>query len=155
MRLTNFTDYALRVLIYAAAHPEKRTTIEVAAEYFQISRAHLKKVVLALCQAKFLQCRKGRLGGFELARPPAEINLGAVIRVTEPDFGLFECFLSGNECRISRPCKLPSVANEALLAFLGVFDRHSLADALVRPDYFVSGPSLGPRPVRGPELSRG
>ena len=154
MRLTRFSDYALRILIYSAAHPQTRMTIETAADYFQISRSHVKKVVLTLSHAGFLHSKKGRLGGFELARPAEAINLGAVIRTTEPDFGLFECFLTGNACRISRPCCLPNIANDALFAFLAVFDRHSLADACIRPEYFLSGPAKNPQPIRGPLHSK-
>lgn len=155
MRLTSFTDYALRVLIYAAAHRDCRVTIEDTATYFRLSHGHLKKVVLTLTRAGFLQSMKGRNGGFRLARPPEEINLGEVILATEPDFGLFECFLSGNTCRITRPCGLPTVANDALAAFLSVFQRHTLADALVRPGYFVPEAALEPRPQpqRGPRPS--
>lgn len=160
MRLTSFTDYALRILIYAGGHPDQRVTVEEASTYFQISRAHVKKVVLTLARAGFLASAKGRAGGFQLARPADQINLGAVICATEPDFGLFECFLTGNQCRISRPCTLPNLANEALGAFLAVFQRHSLADALVRPDYFVlhpvpagaAPPAPAAQPKRGPRL---
>ncbi len=150
VRLTRFSDYALRILIYSAAHPETRVTIETAADYFQISRSHVKKVVLTLSHAGFLHSMKGRLGGFELARPAEAINLGAVIRATEPDFGLFECFLTGNKCRISCPCCVPTIANDALHAFLAVFDRHSLADARIKPEYFLTGSAQKTQPIRGP-----
>ena len=95
MRLTKFTDFSLRVLLFAAAHPAERVTIESAADYFDISRAHLKKVVLTLTRGGFLRGIRGRTGGFELAQTPVQVNLGAVIRLTEPDFGLFECYLTG------------------------------------------------------------
>ena len=149
MRLTSFTDYALRVLIYAAGHSGRRITIEEAAAYFAISHAHLKKVVLALSRARFLASTKGRHGGFALARPPAEINIADVIMATEPDFSLFECYLTGNACRISRPCRLPNLASEALDAFLATFRKYSLADAVVRPEFFTLPPASS-QPVRGP-----
>lgn len=151
MRLTTFTDYALRLLIYTAGKPETRVTIDEVAEWFAISRAHVKKVVLTLSRGGFLLSSKGRNGGFTLARPPAEINLAAVILATEPDFGLFECYLTGNECRISRPCRLPNVANEALDAFFAVLGKYTLADAMVRPKYFLI-PAGGAQPFRGPKL---
>lgn len=153
MRLTKFTDFSLRVLLFAAAHPAERVTIESAANSFDISCAHLRKVVLALTRGGFLRGIRGRSGGFELAQVPDQINLGAVLRLTEPDFGLFECYLTGNTCTISRPCRLPSVATEALVAFLSVFDRHTLADVLVRPDYFLPHQVKQKQPIRGPKLA--
>ena len=149
MRLTTFTDYALRLLIYTAAKPESRVTIDEVADWFDISRAHVKKVVLTLARGGFIASSKGRNGGFCLARPPEEINLADVVRATEPDFCLFECYHADNDCRISRPCRLPNVANEALDAFVGVLAKYSLADAMVRPKYFLS-PIDGPQPMRGP-----
>ena len=153
MRLTSFTDYALRVLIYAAGHAEARVTIEEAARYFAISHAHLKKVVLALSRAGFLASTKGRHGGFALARAPAEINIADVVLATEPDFGLFECFLTGNACRISRPCRLPNLAQEALEAFFATLRKYTLVDAVVRPEFFTlpAAPSqpAPSQPVRG------
>lgn len=125
MRLTSFTGCALRLLILAGAHPDKLVTIEEAATACDISHAHLKKVVPALAKAAFIAATKGRNGGFALARPPAEISIADVVIATEPDFGLFDCFPTGNRCRISRPCRLPSVAKEALDAFLAVLRRHS------------------------------
>lgn len=151
MRLTTFTDYALRLLIYTAGKPESRVTIDEVAEWFAISRAHVKKVVLTLSRGGFLLSSKGRNGGFTLARPPGEINLAAVILATEPDFGLFECYLTGNECRISRPCRLPNIANEALDAFFAVLGKYTLADAMVRPTYFLLSVE-GPQPLRGLKL---
>lgn len=153
MRLTKFTDFSLRVLLFAAAHPSERVTVESAAEAFDISRAHLKKVVLALARGGFLRGIRGRSGGFELAQAPDQINLGAVLRLTEPDFGLFECYLTGNTCTISRPCRLPSLATEALLAFLSVFDSHTLADVLVRPEYFLPQKGTQTQPIRGPKIA--
>lgn len=147
MRLTSFTDYALRLLIFAAGHPGERVTIEEAAQFFDLSHAHLKKVVRTLSHAGFLTSTKGRNGGFVLARPAAEINLADVILATEPDFALFECFLTGNQCRISRPCRLPNVAGEALAAFLEVMRRYTLADGVVRPEYFTQARAPS-QPVR-------
>lgn len=152
MRLTKFTDFSMRVLLFAAAHPLARVTIEETAAYFEISQAHVKKVVLTLSRGGFLRGIRGRSGGFALARAPEEINLGAVLRLTEPDFGLFECFMTGNACMISRPCKLPNVAHEALMAFLAVFDRHSLAEALVRPEYFLPEAKQAKQPLRARPL---
>jgi Rrf2 family nitric oxide-sensitive transcriptional repressor len=150
MRLTKFTDYALRVLLYAAARDGRRATIEQAATEFGISRAHLKKVVLHLSHAGYVKGLRGHSGGFVLARDPADINLGVLIRQTEPDFGLFECFLPGNVCILSRRCTLPGIANEALAAFLAVFERYTLADVLIRPALFEGVVPGLPQPLRGP-----
>lgn len=155
MRLTSFSDYALRILLYAAGHGDARVTIEAASDYFRISRAHVKKVVMTLTHAGFLKGFRGRSGGFELALAPEAINLGKVLRATEPDFALFECFQPGNECCISRRCGLPTVANEALRAFLAVFDRYSLADVQLRPELFLGPAEHGVQPLRGPILQAG
>ena len=151
MRLTKFSDYALRILLLSASEGAARLTIDDAATRFGISVSHVKKVVLTLSRAGYLQGTRGRTGGFALARAPDQINLGAVLRLTEPDFGLFECFLPGNACLVSRTCRLPSIANEALCAFIAVFDRYTLADALLRPEFFLpTDPARQPR--RGPSL---
>lgn len=128
MHLTKFSDYALRVLMIAAATGEKRLTIEETAAIFGISQGHLKKVVLTLTRAGLLRGIKGRSGGYVLAREPAEINLGAVLRVTETDFGVFECFHGGVTCPIASPCRLPGVGRKAIAAFLAAFDEVTLAD---------------------------
>ena len=108
MRLTMFTDYALRTLILAASKGDRNVTIEEAAAFYGISAPHLKKVVRTLTGAGFLEAQRGRSGGFRLAMPPETINLGQVIRVTEPDFALVECFREDNRCLITRACRLPS-----------------------------------------------
>jgi Rrf2 family transcriptional regulator, nitric oxide-sensitive transcriptional repressor len=151
MRLTRFSDYALRALIFAASTPDRLATIEETAEVYGISRAHLKKVVTILIRAGFLKGVRGRTGGYTLARPAREINLGAVVRTTEPDFAIFECFSEGNQCRITPCCRLASVANEALAAFVTTFDRYSLADVLVDRSLFL-GPAPAAQPRRGPTL---
>lgn len=154
MRLTKFTDYALRVLLLAANRGQgRRLTIEEAAKTFNISRAHVKKVVLHLSQGGYLTGTRGRGGGFALARPPEQINIGAVIRLTEPDFGLFECYLPGNMCRVSRGCRLASVGNRALVAFLAVFDGFTLEDALLNEDLLGAvAPADDAQPLRGPRI---
>lgn len=154
VRLTKFTDYSLRVLLLAASRRDgDRLTIEEVAETFAISRGHVKKVVLHLSQAGFLTGTRGRTGGLALARPPDTINIGEVIRATEPDFGLFECYLPGNACRITRGCRLASIGNRALAAFLAAFDACTLEDALVS-DILLEGdaPTDTQQPLRGPHL---
>lgn len=140
MHLTKFSDYALRVLMLAAAQGDERVTIEETAAKFDISQGHLKKVVLALTRAGYLRGIKGRSGGYLLARTPAEINLGAVLRLTETDFGMFECFQDGTACPIAGPCRLPAVGRRAVNAFLAAFDAVTLADVALPKAAFTFAP---------------
>lgn len=136
MQLTRFSDYALRVLMYAHAADERLVTIEEMASSYQISRAHLMKVVNALTRAGFLTAVRGRAGGLKLAKLASDIRLGDVVRATEPDFALVECFSTGNECVIEGCCRLPAVLRRALRAFLAELDQHTLASIALRPkDY--------------------
>ena len=137
MRLTMLSDYALRVLMFAAAHPGRLVTIDETLRAYEISRGHLMKVVTVLGQAGFLRSQRGRSGGFTLARAPDQIALGAVLRATEPDFRLVECLGADNACAITGSCNLPGIVTEALAAFLAVMDRHSLADLALQPDAFA------------------
>ncbi|MGE5510260.1 MAG: RrF2 family transcriptional regulator [Bacteroidota bacterium] len=136
MQLTKFSDYALRVLMYTHAAGDRRVTIEEMAGAYQISRAHLMKVVNALTRAGYLTAVRGRSGGLTLAKPADEIRLGDVVRATEPDFALIECFATGSQCVITGCCRLPRVINEALDAFLAALDRHTLASIALRPKDF-------------------
>jgi Rrf2 family nitric oxide-sensitive transcriptional repressor len=151
MRLTTLSDYALRVLMYAAAAGDRLITIEETAKAYDISRMHLMKVVNALARAGYIRAVRGRRGGFTLAKRPDEINLGAVLRATESDFSLVECFSSGNRCLITRCCRLPNIMNEALNAFIGTFDKYTLADLVLTERDFM--PSLSQvRERRGPDF---
>lgn len=141
MRLTNFSDYALRVLLYAAARRNALITIEETARVYGISRAHLMKVVNQLTRAGFLKAVRGRSGGLELARRPDKISLGDVIRATEPDFALVECFSPDNSCLITPRCRLRGVLKEALAAFTETLDRYTLADLVLRPEDFGIQPA--------------
>ncbi|GGK51544.1 RrF2 family transcriptional regulator [Salinarimonas ramus] len=136
MRLTMMSDYALRVLLFAAAHPERLVTIDETQEIYGISRGHLMKIVGSLAGAGILRSQRGRTGGFTLGRPPAEIRLGDVLRLTEPDFEMVECFAPTNACAITPFCRLPRIVAEALDAFMAVMDRHTLADVVLRPKDF-------------------
>jgi Rrf2 family transcriptional regulator, nitric oxide-sensitive transcriptional repressor len=137
MHLTKFSDYALRVLMLAAARGDKRVTIEETALTFGISQGHLKKVVRTMTRAGFLLGITGRSGGYLLAREPEEINLGAVLRVTEPDFAMFECFQHGTACPIAGPCRLPTIGRRAVAAFLATFDQVTLADVALGDTAFT------------------
>lgn len=134
MRLTMHTDYALRLLILLAAKQGEPATIQETAERYSISRNHLMKVAHRLGQAGFIQTLRGRRGGLLLAHPPEEINLGAVVRFTEEDMNLVECFDPANQnCAILPACRLRGVLQQALKAFLAELDRYTLADIMVQP----------------------
>jgi Rrf2 family nitric oxide-sensitive transcriptional repressor len=141
MRLTNFTDFALRLLMYAAAHEDRLITIEEASEVYDISRAHLMKITNTLTRAGFLKAVRGRSGGLMLAKPPHKIRLGEVVRATEPDFALVECFNADNQCIITRSCRLRGILHEGLGAFNAVLDKYTLADLILRPKDFGVRPA--------------
>lgn len=154
LRLTTLSDYAFRVLMYAAAAGDHLITIEETAKLYNISRAHLMKVVNILTRAGYLKGVRGRAGGFTLSRPPEAINLGDVVRATEPDFALVECFATGSQCVITKRCQLPDVLNEALNAFVGTLARHTLADLMLsKRDFAKSQGSI--KQTRGPFLNVG
>lgn len=150
MRLTNFSDYSLRILMYAATRDGKLVTIEETAAVYGISRAHLMKVANLLVHAGFLRSIRGRSGGLVLARPAQEIGIGAVLRATEPDFALVECFGADNHCLVTPRCRLRGVLNEALNAFMTTLDGYTLADLALRPeDFGLTAPAtLATRPMR-------
>lgn len=152
MRLTTFSDYALRVLMYAATAGDRLITIEETAKTYNISRAHLMKVVNILTRTGYLKGVRGRSGGFTLAKPPEDINLGEVVRATEPDFALVECFATGSQCIITNSCRLPQVLNEALGSFIATLDRYTLADIMLTRRDFVS-PRGRIKGTRGPHLA--
>jgi Rrf2 family nitric oxide-sensitive transcriptional repressor len=138
MQLTKFSDYALRVLMFAHAAGDRHVTIEEMASAYDISRAHLMKVVNALTRAGYLTAVRGRSGGVRLGMPAEEIILGKVVRMTEPDFALVECFSTGNQCTITNCCKLQVVLDKALKSFMAVLDQHTLASISLRPKDFRS-----------------
>ena len=134
MRLTLHTDYALRLLMLLALEPEDVHTIEDVARRYEVSRNHLNKVVQTLSQAGFIESQRGRGGGVRLARGPDDINLGRVVRATEDNFHIVECFCrETNTCVVAPACGLRDPLEEALRAFLAVLDRYSLADLMRNP----------------------
>lgn len=133
MRLTTMSDYALRLLMYAAQQPDRLCTIAEVAQAYAISEAHLMKVTHQLALGGWLVTVRGKGGGLRLARPPEEINLGAVVRGIEPDFFLVECFASGSACTLAGHCRLTGVLQGALQGFIDGLDRHTLADILPPP----------------------
>ncbi|MGM0982014.1 MAG: Rrf2 family transcriptional regulator [Pseudomonadota bacterium] len=130
MHLTRFTDYSLRVLIYLAAKGEQRSTISEIASRFDISRNHLMKVVQDLNHQGYITSIRGKNGGLLLKRAPETISLGELVRDTERDLTLVECFGDDNECIITPACRLKPILAEALAAFLAVLDHYTLADLI-------------------------
>ncbi len=135
MRLTVYTDFSLRVLMYVALQPERLPTIAEIAASYGISKNHLMKVVYQLGLAGYVETVRGKNGGLRLALRPEEIILGAVVRRTEPDMALVPCFDPVNgACAITPACKLRRALHEARAAFLKVLDDYSLADLVENRD---------------------
>ena len=131
MQLTLHTDYALRVLIYLTQTRDDLATISEIADFYQISRNHLVKIVHHLSSAGFIQTTRGKNGGMKLARSAELISIGDVVRRMEPNFDIVECFNADNPaCVVSAVCALKSALYQAGNEFLGVLDRFTLADAM-------------------------
>ena len=132
MKLKKYTDYALRVLILAGSKKnDELTTIKEIAETFHISTEHIRKIVHQLNKLELIQTARGRKGGIRLAKPPAEINIGLVVRQMEQDFVLLECFDKDiNQCVITPSCTLKHVLNKALHAFFQVLEAYTLEDLI-------------------------
>jgi Rrf2 family nitric oxide-sensitive transcriptional repressor len=129
MKLTSFTDYSLRVLIYLAANPARRATISEISAAFAISENHLTKVVHFLARKGWVATVRGKGGGMHLAMPAEHIGVGCVVRDTEGTDLPAECFSDeGNQCVISPCCRLRRALDEAVQAFYAVLDRYTLAD---------------------------
>ncbi len=132
MHITRYTDYSLRVLMYLALNRERLATIAEIAASYHISKNHLMKVVQELNNKGYLTAIRGKNGGLCLSGPPETISIGALVRDTEQDLALVECFEAGNGCIISPACRLKGVFREALEAFFQTLDQYTLAD-LVPP----------------------
>lgn len=131
MRLTQWTDYTLRVLMYCAACQGRAqpVTITEIAEQHGISRSHLTKIVQELGARGWLETTRGRGGGIRLLKPAQDIGLGEVVRATETDFAMVECFdPQHNQCRMSQHCRLKTVLSQATQSYLAVLDGVTLAD---------------------------
>lgn len=131
MRLTDYTDYSLRTLMYLGTHRDNLVTIQDIADAYGISKSHLMKVVHQLGLAGLVETIRGRSGGLRLGKEPEEINIGDVVRRTEPDFMMVECFSrETNECILSPSCELQDVLRRATNAYLDVLSGVTLADLL-------------------------
>ncbi len=137
MRLSTFSDYTLRVLMYLGARPERLATIAEIAASHGISESHLMKVVHHLGRCGWIETVRGKGGGMRLALAPQQIVLGDVIRQTESDFVLVECFGADASCRIQEACRLNAILSEALNALFLVLDGYTLADLLANPQGLI------------------
>ena len=139
MRLSEYTDYTLRVLMYCAAHRERLVTIGELAEYHGVSKNHLMKVVNDLAHQGLIETTRGRGGGLRLLKEPGAIRIGDVVRATETDFRLVECFdPRTNLCSLTPSCRLKHVFDDALQAYFRALDGATLAD-------LTPGPAATPR----------
>jgi Rrf2 family nitric oxide-sensitive transcriptional repressor len=128
MQLTRYTDYSVRVLTHLSTYPERLSCIAEIARAYGISQSHLMKVVQDLGHSGYVETVRGRNGGIRLRKPPAEINLGALVRHTEKHFDVVDC----PNCLIAPACQMTSVFAQATRAFLSVLDQYTLADMMSR-----------------------
>ena len=149
MRLTAFSDYSLRVLMYLGVHRDRLATIGEVAQAYAVSENHLVKVVHHLARHGYIETTRGKGGGMRLARAPERINVGEVVRGTEENLVLVECFdTATSSCRIGAACVLKGVLARAVDAFFAALDEYTLADLL------VTGPRLAVMLAR-PDLHQG
>jgi len=144
MRLTQWTDYTLRVLMYCAACRTRAqpVTISEIAQSHDISRSHLTKIVHQLGTHGLLANTRGRGGGIALLKDAKDINLGEVVRLTETDFMVVECFdASSSQCALTRRCQLKGVLQRATQSFLAVLDGVTLQDVVAGPSASVKPPT--------------
>jgi Rrf2 family nitric oxide-sensitive transcriptional repressor len=134
MKLSLFTDYSLRVLMFAALKGESFSLSEVA-EAYDISRHHLVKVVNYLAKLGYLETRRGRGGGIALGMKPEDIRIGMVVRRTEDTPFIVECFdKQHNTCPINGSCRLKGALAQAVNAFYETLDHHTLRDLVSGAD---------------------
>ena len=149
MRLTVYSDYALRLLMYLAVRVDRLSTTAEVASAYNISANHLMKVVRELGQAGYITTVRGRSGGMRLGRPADEIGLGEVVRLTEPDMDTAPCFDPENrDCPLWRVCRLNATLDRARLAFLAVLDETTLADLAVTPGPLRAHLGIGAEALR-------
>ena len=136
MRMTMYTDFSLRVLMYLGTKERSElSTIQEISTAYGISKNHLMKVTYKLGKHGFIETVRGRGGGIRLALMPEEINIGEVVRKTEDDFNIVECFsCTSNRCVITPLCRLRGVLHQALAAYIAVLDQYTLADLVENKD---------------------
>lgn len=133
MRLTVYTDYSLRTMIYLALRPGALVTIQEISEAYGISRNHMMKVAHELGRREFVETVRGRGGGLRLKADPARITVGDIVRATEDDWRMVECFdAKRNRCVITPACQLKGILQEGLDAMFDVLDKYTLAQLVSR-----------------------
>lgn len=152
MRLSEYTDYSLRVLMYCAANPDRLVTIAELAEQHQVSRNHLMKVVNNLSRQGVIATTRGRGGGLRLLQAADTIRVGDIVRSAETDFRLVECFdPATNVCTLTPTCRLKQVFGNALQAYFHELDGVTLADITLPPSVATLSAQklpVGSAPVR-------
>ncbi len=133
MRLTSFTDYTLRVLIYLALYTDRLSTIQEVAAAYGISENHLMKVVHHLAKSGVVESIRGKGGGIRLARPASEIRVGRIVRDAEGNMPIVECFSSDDKCRITSSCRLAGILAHAFETLYESLDTYTLADLVIKP----------------------
>jgi len=161
MRLAEYTDYTLRVLMYCATRPQQLVTISELAERHGVSRNHLMKIVTDLGRQGVLETTRGRGGGLRLLKDPSKVRIGDVVRASETDFRLVECFdPKTNQCTLTPSCRLKGLFNAALRAYFKELDGMTLADMVVPVSAPASGRAMsthrlaGAAPVAAPRSLR-
>jgi Rrf2 family nitric oxide-sensitive transcriptional repressor len=156
VHLTQFSDYSLRLVIYLACHTEQLVSADEVSRAYGISRHHLVKVAQTLTELGVVEAHRGRGGGMRLAKSPSEINVGWLVRQTEPHFNLVECFDPGTStCPIAPACGLKGALLRAQRAFLSVLDEYRLEQFLARPAELVALLDDSLRKGEGPGPSGG
>jgi Rrf2 family nitric oxide-sensitive transcriptional repressor len=130
MRLTTYTDYSLRVLIYLAVRTDEHATIREIAQRYGISRSHLMKVVQELSKRGYVTALRGKNGGLHLNKAPSDIRLGTLVKEMENDLALAECLGENNQCILTPACGLKHVLAESLQAFFTTLDSYTLEDVI-------------------------
>lgn len=144
MQLTRYTDYSLRVLIFVALREEgEQATINEICDHFGMPRNHLIKVVQHLGQLGYLRTQRGKGGGVRLGKPAQAIVVGEVVSAMEPNLDIVDC--SSPDCPLNSGCRLRTVLDEAMEAFLAVLSRYTLADLITHPAQLLSLLDMGSR----------
>lgn len=151
MRLTRQADFSLRVLVYLALRPDTVATVGEIATAYRVSAHHLAKVAQLLGKRGYVELLRGQAGGLRLSIDPALLRIGDVVRETEPNFELLECFnAEKNTCPLDPSCTLKGVFKQAERRFLETLDQYTLADMIRRPQALIKVllPSRAPNPAR-------
>lgn len=131
MQLSKFSDYSFRALIYLAKNNERLCTVDELANKLNTSEYHMKKVIYHLAKTNYIISIKGRTGGLKIGLKPEEINLGDILKISENNLNILECFNNSNNCPlISSECQLKQITTKALEQFIKEFSNYTLADLL-------------------------